>query len=265
MKYGCTNVYNIYVHRKNITFRVHNVYWVCRDVIYVQLLWLLYNMEYQIKSNRSKEEIDFAKLLLPPPNMYHKEILCHCTLKYQLYGNFERFIYRLSLNQPPTESTLIYCLVENIWGYTNETATISKVVYKISAERYRQSYAETNGLTGTWLFNTNVCRCRCHHIKVNQVISSELTSKSYYYNCAVYHLWLYTRIRCHVRSHQRFKDWGPFHQQRFSRNSESMEISPCCNSRAGHQSATRVCACYDSTATTRQLPCHVHNFVVITS
>ena len=45
---------------------------------------------------------------------------------------------------------------------------------------------------------------------------------------------------------------GPFHLRFFARNSNSMETSPCCNSVAGHQIATKFCTCHDSTAV---VPC----------
>ena len=41
---------------------------------------------------------------------------------------------------------------------------------------------------------------------------------------------------------------GPVSLTIFARNSNSMEISPCCNSVAGHQIATNFCTCHDSTA-----------------
>ena len=48
--------------------------------------------------------------------------------------------------------------------------------------------------------------------------------------------------------------WGPFHKRFFARNSNSMEISPCCNSVDGHQIATNFCTCHDSTAV---VPCTI--------
>ena len=45
---------------------------------------------------------------------------------------------------------------------------------------------------------------------------------------------------------------GPISQTIFARNSNSMEISPCCNSVDGHQIATNFCTCHDSKAV---VPC----------
>ena len=52
---------------------------------------------------------------------------------------------------------------------------------------------------------------------------------------------------------------GPVSLTAFARNSNSMETSSCCNYVAGHQIATNVCPCRDSTAV---VPCT--NFVAIT-
>ena len=45
---------------------------------------------------------------------------------------------------------------------------------------------------------------------------------------------------------------GPFHLRFFDRNSNSTEISPCCNSVAGSQVAPNLCTCHDNTAV---VPC----------
>ena len=45
---------------------------------------------------------------------------------------------------------------------------------------------------------------------------------------------------------------GPFHERLFTRNSNSIEISDCCNSVAGHTITATFCTCHDSTAV---VPC----------
>ena len=42
--------------------------------------------------------------------------------------------------------------------------------------------------------------------------------------------------------------WDPFYQGLFACLSNSMEMSPCCNSIAGYQMAANFCTCHDSTA-----------------
>ena len=55
---------------------------------------------------------------------------------------------------------------------------------------------------------------------------------------------------CYIMSWSTMLYWdqGPFHKQIFICNSNSMEISPCCNPITDHQIATNFCTYHDSTA-----------------
>ena len=85
----------------------------------------------------------------------------------------------------------------------------------------------------------------CGQFRVKMVVADGLVATWYQYICK-HHNNVFPR---------------PVSLTIFARNSNSMETSPCCKSVAGHEIATNVCTCHDSTAVVARTkfcsdPCH---------
>ena len=80
--------------------------------------------------------------------------------------------------------------------------------------------------------------------------ASQIDHKWYIWSCIPF-----SQSMCPITAFKRYAKSDPgarFINVFFARNSNSIEASSCCNFVAGHQIATQICACHDSTAV---VPC----------